>query len=119
MESYYRIMLGRKSSFAEECIRDKWFGGGWGIDQDLTNELPDNWRDFNAKFIPVYREANSGKSKIAAGLGCGMLHTICKGIERSNILLCPDGTGDYHVGTVVSDYFYAASEPLPHRRRLE
>lgn len=117
--NYYRVMLGKKHSFAEQCIKEQWFGGGWGITQDLTNELPDYWRDFNARFIPVYLEANPGKSKIAAGLACGMLYTICKGIQQDDIVLCPDGKGSYWVGTVTSDYVYAPGEPIPHRRCVE
>lgn len=117
--SYYRIMLGAKSMYAEQCHAERWFGGGWGITQDLTNELTENWRDFNAKFIPVYLAANPGKSKVAAGLACGMLHTICKGIQQGDIVLCPDGKGAYWVGSVVSDYVYQAGEDLPHRRRVE
>ena len=85
--SYYRIMLGRKSSFAQQCHEEKWFGGGWGVAQDLTNDLSDNWREFNAKFIPVYLKANPEKSKVAAGLACGMLHTICKRIQKDDVVL--------------------------------
>lgn len=117
--SYYRIMLGAKSMYAEQCHAERWFGGGWGITQDLKQELTENWRDFNAKFIPVYLAANPGKSKVAAGLACGMLHTICKGIQQGDIVLCPDGKGAYWVGSVVSDYLYEAGEDLPHRRRVE
>jgi len=117
--SYYRIMLGRKSSFAQQCHEEKWFGGGWGVAQDLTNDLSDNWREFNAKFIPVYLKANPEKSKVAAGLACGMLHTICKGIQKDDVVLCPDGKASYWAGTVVSDYFYVAGKALPHRRSVE
>ncbi|WP_225308850.1 endonuclease NucS domain-containing protein [Hypericibacter adhaerens] len=117
--SYYRIMLGAKSSAAQQCHEEKWFGGGWGIAHDLTSELTENWREFNAKFIPVYLNNNPGKSKVAAGLACGMLHTICKGIQQGDIVLCPDGKGSYWAGTVVSDYFYTPGEKLPHRRHVE
>jgi restriction system protein len=117
--SYYRIMLGEKSSFAQQCHSECWFGGGWKITQDLTNELPDDWREFNKKFRPIYLEANPEKTKIAAGLACGMLHTICKGIVQGDIVLCPDGKGSYWVGTVVSDYVYAPGLELPHRRHVE
>ena len=65
--AYYRIMLGKKSSYAQQCHEEKWFGGGWDISQDLTKELTDNWRDFNAKFVPVYLKANPGKSKSLSG----------------------------------------------------
>jgi restriction system protein len=117
--SYYRIMLGSKSVYAKQCHEESWFGGGWGIAQDLTNELPENWRDFNAKFRTVYLEANLGKSKVTAGLACGMLHTICKGIKQGDIVLCPDGQGSYWAGTVSSDYFYFCGHPLPHRRSVD
>lgn len=117
--SYYRIMLGAKSAFAAECYEGRWFGGDWGISPDLAHDLTDNWREFNAKFIPVYLEANPGKSKVAAGLACGMLHTICKGIQKGDIVLCPDGKGSYWIGEVVSDYYYVPRETLRHRRKVE
>lgn len=117
--SYYRIMLGAKSTYAQQCHDECWFGGGWGITQDLSNELPDNWRDFNAKFIPVYLEANPGKSRVAAGLACGMLYTICKGIKQGDVVLCPDGQGSYWVGSVVGEYVHVPGALFPHRRKVE
>jgi restriction system protein len=48
-----------------------------------------------------------------------MLHTICKGINQGDVVLCPDGKGSYWAGTVASDYIYAPGERLPHRRRVE
>lgn len=118
-KEYYRIMLGKGHEYAERCHAEEWFGGGWDIDVDLTNELPENWRDFNKKFIPVYLEKNPGKSNVAAGLACGMLHTISKGIKQGDIVLCPDGNGNYWVGEVVSDYVYVEGEALPHRRKVK
>src|SRR6185437_2946577 len=117
--SYYRVMLGKKSTFAQQCHDEKWFGGDWGIAQDLSKELTEDWRSFNAKFIPIYLEANPGKSRVAAGLACGMLHTICKGIQQNDVVLCPDGKGSYWAGTVASDYYFVEGAPLPHRRRVD
>jgi restriction system protein len=117
--SYYRIMLGAKSCYAQQCHDEGWFGGGWNISQDLTNELTEDWREFNSKFIPIYIAANSGKSKIAAGLACGALHTICKGIQQGDTVLSPDGKGAYWIGKVVSPYHYADGCNLPHRRKVE
>jgi restriction system protein len=57
-----------------------------------------------------------GKSKIAAGLACGALWTVSKGIAKGDIVLCPDGTGIYRVGEVTGDYFYEPGKPLFHRR---
>ncbi len=117
--SYYRIMLGAKSAWAETCHAEKWFGGGWKITQSLAGERTDNWRDFNAKFIPIYLAANPDKSRVAAGLACGMLYTIAWGISQGDIVLCPDGDGSYWVGRVSSDYVYAPDHDLPHRRQVE
>jgi len=111
-------MLGANSKFAEQCYKEGFIGADYSIDQDLTNHLPENWRDFNKQFIPVWLEKHPGKSKIAAGLACGMLWTICKGIHKGDIVLCPDGTGKYYVGEVTGDYFYKPNDILPHRREV-
>jgi restriction system protein len=66
--------------------------------------------------IPIYLKENPGKSKISAGLACGMLWTISKGIQIGDIVLCPDGQGNYHVGEVIDAYEYCKGENLPHRR---
>ena len=49
-------MLGSKSIHAQECYQGNFIGVDFGIHQDLSNDLPDNWREFNKKFIPVYLE---------------------------------------------------------------
>jgi len=118
-KNYYRIMLGRKSIFAKECYEGKWIGAGWLKSSSLENELVENWRDFNKKFIPNYLSTNDGSSKVAAGLACSMLHGICKGIEIDDLVLCPDGEGNYLVGEVKSDYFFIQETELPHRRKVE
>ncbi len=118
MKNYYRVMLGRKSIFAEQCFAGNFIGTGF-IAEDLTHELPDEWRAFNKQFIPVWLTAHPGKSKIAAGLACGFTWTVAKGIRKGDIVLCPDGTGAYRVGEVVGDYQYAPGQTLPHRRPVQ
>ena len=117
--SYYRIMLGAKSIFAKECFEGDFFGGDWGMDFDLSGRLPEDWRVFNKEFNPIFLEKNPSKSKVAAGLACGMLYTICKDIKNSDLVLCPNGEGAYLVGEVIEDYYYAPGENLPHRRRVK
>tara|TARA_B100001287_G_scaffold170494_1_gene143496 strand:- start:229 stop:1155 length:927 start_codon:yes stop_codon:yes gene_type:complete len=119
MKRYIRIMLGAKSVYANECFSGNFIGGDYGIKDDLTNNLSENWRDFNAKYRPVWLESHPGKSKVAAGLACGMLWTICKGINKGDIVLCPDGKGSYYVGTIESNYYYRPNEILPHRRKVK
>lgn len=118
-KSYYRIMLGGKSKHAETCFQGRFIGADYGIDEDLTGKLPENWREFNQAFIPIYLAKNPDKSKIAAGLACGMLHTVAKGIKIGDIVLCPNGSGSYWVGEVVSDYSYHPGDILPHRRQVQ
>jgi len=111
-------MLGKKSIYAEDAHKGGFIGADFGIDQDLTRKLPEAWREFNKTFIPVFLEKNPGKSKVAAGLACGFLWTIAKGIRIGDIVLCPDGQGFYFVGEITSDYEYKKGEILPHRRNV-
>lgn len=116
---YYRVMLGRQSVHAAECLAGGFIGADFGIEQDLSGQLPDEWRQFNAAFIPVFLDGHPDKSKIAAGLACGALWTVAKGIRAGDVVLCPDGTGQYHVGEVQSGYHYAPGQVLPHRRPVK
>ncbi len=116
MKSYIRVMLGKGSLYAEECIAGGFIGTDYGIHQDLKNKLPEEWREFNKKFIPVYLASNPDKSKVAAGLACGMTWTVAKGLKKGDIVLSPDGEGHYHVGEISGDYYYQGGGILPNRR---
>lgn len=116
MKSYYRIMLGKKSKYALDCFEGNFIGAGLEIEKDFSNDLPDNWREFNQKYVPVYQELFPEKSKISAGLTCGFFWTIAKGIAVGDILLCPDGAGNYHIAEVIGGYSYDPSHFLCHRR---
>jgi len=116
MKSYYRVMLGRQSIHAQECHAENFIGADFGIAQDLTGDLPEEWRVFNQKFIPIFLAASPDKTKVAAGLSCGFLWTVCKGIQKGDVVLCPDGAGRYLVGEVSGDYSYQPGAILPHRR---
>jgi restriction system protein len=116
MKNYYRVMLGKGSAFAKECFAGNFIGADFGINQDLAKKLPEDWRTFNKEFIPVFLAAHPDKTKIGAGLACGALWTVSKGIKKGDIVLCPDGEGQYRVGEVSGDYYYQPSEILFHRR---
>ena len=111
-------MLGKKSVHADECFKGNFIGTDFGINQDLTDKLPDEWRAFNKEFIPIYLAAHPEKTKIGAGLACGALWSVSKGIKIDDIVLCPDGTGKYRVGQVSGDYRYEPGKILPHRRPI-
>lgn len=119
MKHYNRVMLGKKSIHAARCLAGGFIGADYDIREDLTGQLPEDWRPFNQKFIPLWMKNNPGKSKIAAGLACGMLWTICRGLKVGDVVLCPDGTGVYRVGTITSEYQYRPGEVLFHRREVQ
>jgi restriction system protein len=116
MKNYYRIMLGRKSVYADEAYKGNFIATGFIKEKDLSNHLSDNWREFNKEFIPLFLEQNPEKTKISAGLACGMLWTVTKGIQVGDIVLCPNGQGSYYAGEVTGTYEYHKGEMLPHRR---
>lgn len=109
------MMLGKKSVHAEMCFQDSFIGIN-DHTGDLTGRLPEEWRSFNRAMIPVFLQARPEKSKIAAGLACGVMWTVCKGMLTGDIVLCPDGSGRYRVGEISGDYVYQPGGLLPHRR---
>jgi len=111
-------MLGKKSIYADEGFKGGFIGIGFFEDTDLSNKLPENWRDFNKEFIPHFLKDNPDKTKVSAGLACGMLWTVTKGILKGDIVLCPVGNGSYYVGEIIGDYEYKKGLNLPHRRAV-
>lgn len=116
MKNYYRIMLGKQSAYADECFQHGFIGVDFDIRQDLTSSLPEEWREFNREFIPVFLASHPDKSKVAAGLACGALWTVAKGIRDGDTVLSPNGKGGYRVGEVAGGYLYSPGEILFHRR---
>ena len=72
MKSYYRIMLGAQSAYASEARAESFIGADYDIDEDLTNELPERWQEFNNKFRPIWLAKNPGKSRIMTGWRLGI-----------------------------------------------
>ena len=119
MTRYSRIMCGKASMYVEKCISEGFIGVGWLENQDLTLRLPENPKDFSQEFIPFYLEENPSAGKIAAGLARGMTWTVLKGLQEGDVVLTPDGKGNYKIGKIVGDYLYVPSQPLPHRRPVD
>jgi restriction system protein len=118
MKGFYRVLLGAGHMYAQECREQGFIGAGFSIREDLINLFPEDRKEFNKTFIPKYLDANPGKSKIAAGLSCGFLWTICRGIQMGDVVLSPDGKGRYFVGEVQSDYRYVTGTAQPHQRQI-
>ena len=112
-------MLGKAGLYADQCKKEGFIGAFFGIEEDLSTNLYDDWRAFNKQYIPIFLTKYPNKKKVAAGLACGNLWTICKGLEIGDIVLCPNGRGEYYVGKIASNYFYKPGGVLPHRRKVE
>lgn len=110
-------MLGGKSKDADVCRAEGFIGSDFDVHENLINQLPDNWREFNQKWIPHLLTYKT--SRVSAGLAAGQLWTVSKGIQKGDIILSPTGQpGEVIAGTVISDYEYEPDGPLPHRRRI-
>jgi len=118
MTNYYRVMLGRKSVYAETCFAEGFIGVDDDFGEDLSSHLAEEWRSFNRYWVPKLLERYPEKTKIGIGLWCGYTWTVCKGIKQGDVVLCPDGSGSYRVGDVTSDYSYHPGAVLPHRRSV-
>lgn len=112
-------MLGRGGIYADECRRDGYIGVNFLPNNDLSGHLPDNWKDFNKDFIPIYLKENPEKSKVAAGLSCSYLHTVCAGLQVGDIVICPNGRGEYYIGEITGGYYYVPGVNLCHRRKVQ
>ncbi len=119
MTKYNRIMLGRGGKYADECLKEGYIGADFDIPMDLTGHLPEDWKDFNEEFVPVVMEYVPGKTKIGAGLSCGFLYTISKGLPIGTVVLCPNGKGFYYIGEITGEYYYVPDSSLPHRRPVK
>ena len=119
MKRYNRVMLGRGGQYAEECLKEGYIGADFDIPMDLSDHLPDDWKEFKQEFVPVLMGLVPDKTKVSAGLACGMLHTLCKGLKTGDIVLCPNGKGVYYIGEITGDYFYVPGSTLPHRRPVQ
>ena len=112
-------MPGAKSIYLDECLNGNFIGVDFGINEDLSMYLNDDIKPFKERYRPIFLENRPDKSKVAAGLACGAIWTVCQDLKKGDIVLCPDGKGEYLVGDIESNYFYSEGEILPHRRKVK
>lgn len=112
-------MLGKAGCYADLCKSEGFIGVDFLNDEDLTGNLCEDWHEFNKRYIPVWMKSHPQKTKVAAGLACGNLWTVCKGLQVDDIVLSSNGRGEYYVGKITGNYYYKPGEQLPHRRKVE
>ena len=124
-QRYFRIRLGEGAKYAQQCFDEGFIGGNWGFMDDLEDGLCEDWKEFNREFIPVFLKNHPEKNKRSAGLACGILHTICKGINIGDVIIspsgeiAPDGNRSFFVGKVIGEYYFDNGSELRHRRPVE
>jgi len=111
-------MLGKKSVYAKEGFEGNFIGAGWLPFLDLQPFLNDDQSIFAGAIVTRYLQENPEKTKMSAALAVGMLYTITKKMTQGDIVLCPNGTGEYLVGEITGDYEYVTGQVLPHRRAV-
>ena len=115
---YNRIMPGAKSVHFNDCLNEGFIGVDFGFSEDLSNYISEDFRSFTTKYRPIYLKDRPEKTKVAAGLACGSVWTVCSDLQKGDVVLCPDGLGEYLVGEIISNYYYAEGDVLPHRRKV-
>lgn len=119
MKRYCRIYLGKGHSFATECRENGYVGVDFDFEDDLTNSLTEDGLEFNKEFVPKLIARFPDKSKVSAGLACGMTWSVCKGLQTGDIVLSPTGERTFHVGEISGQYGFVDGQNLPHRRPVK
>ena len=102
---YYRVILGRGHKYAELCQKENFIGVDFGLKQDVSNDLCNNLKDFNKKFIPVLQKARPNTTNQSAGIACAAIWTLGKGLKNGDIVLSPKSDGCCLVGEATGNYF--------------
>ena len=115
--SYYKFMLGAGSANAPQCREEGFIGVDFDVDEDLTGQFPENWKDFNKVWAP--KLLKPGGNKIAAGLWAAQIWTAGFKMSEGDIVLSPTGNvGELYIGEICGDYSYFPGGPLQHRRAV-
>ena len=119
MKKYYRVFLGSGGEHIKECFDQGFIGIDYDFNESLTPYLAETWSESRGKIKPVYLKFNPNKSPVGAGLSCGALWTFGKGMQRGDLIFCPDGNGNYFSGEITGDYRYVPDSFFPHQREVK
>ena len=86
MKRYFRVFLGSGAEHFDECLRDGFVGVDYAFNESLSPYLEETWSESRGKIKPIYLANNPGKSPVGAGLSCGALWTLGKGMQSLSVL---------------------------------
>lgn len=119
MRNIYRIILGRGNVHFSECQNLGIIGVDYVFDTSLTPFLADTYAESRDLMKSTYMGFNPDKTPVGAGLSCGALWTLGRRMQRGDIVLTPDGKGNYFVGEICGDYQFVPESFFPHQREVK
>lgn len=119
MTNYYRVMLGAGSVHASQAFEEGWVGTGWLPEVDLSSKLSESKSDFTAELVPILLSTEGTQNKFAAGTAASATWVVAKQMEIGDVVISPNGKGQYQIGRVTGDYHYSPGSELPHRRPVQ
>ena len=117
-KSYYRTRF-PKSKCRHNTVSQSLAVNYDGFGFDLSNHFTQSKKAFIAKFRDMFLKHNPNKTKVSAELACGAVWTICKEIQKGDIVICPSGRNDkYLAGEVIGDYSFWGGNDFRHHRKV-
>ena len=112
----YRMMLGERSKYADECYKLSFVGVDYDISEDITTNLYSTPKEFQDLYVPRYIKGRPESSRIAAAQACSALHKLGARMQVNDLILCANKDRSYRVGLVTGPYRYDGASVLPHQR---
>jgi len=84
--NYWRVMLGKGSHLAEQCLGEGFIGFDGDLRTDFTGQFPEDWRKFNAAIVPQIVRASPERTKRSAGLAAAQAWTMGRGIREGDVM---------------------------------
>lgn len=84
MTACHFVRLGRGGLLAKDAVQRGYIAVDYGMADDFTDRFSDELAAFNRTNIPCFPEPTPGKTKVAAGLACGTIWTVGKGIQEGD-----------------------------------
>lgn len=113
-------MLGKASANFGECHKESLIGIDFDIKIDLSSETTgqNDWKVFNKKYIPIHQSITKNVSNVSSGFACVKVWEIRFGMNIGDIVFTPDGSGNYYIAEIISDYLYNENFCIPHCRKV-
>jgi restriction system protein len=115
----YRMMLGERSKYADQCYELSFVGVDYDINEDISGDLYLTPKEFQDVYVPRYINNRPERSKIAAAQACSALYKLGSRMQLNDVVLCANKDRSYRVGLVTGPYRYDSKSVLPHQRPVK